>query len=165
MRITCLLLQQQPQPQRSYQPWGCYLRRWDPSSLRKVVLRRSFSYKYLGEGHIIWMRSCTHYTRKSIKSQASSNNFESSFYQLGNNFLSFSKHLLKSWILQSLTFTILLKYLDLKSSSNVMILSAIITPLYYTKISLYYIFEQLQIKLLFSSCPIIFKQLNKINVL
>ena len=32
-RITYSILQLLQRPLPSYQPWGCYLRRWDPSSL------------------------------------------------------------------------------------------------------------------------------------
>ena len=40
IHLTCLLLLQQQLQQRSYQPWGCCLRRSDPSFLREIRLRR-----------------------------------------------------------------------------------------------------------------------------
>ena len=40
-KITCLPLPQQQQQPRSYQPWGCYLRRSDPSFLREPERRRN----------------------------------------------------------------------------------------------------------------------------
>ena len=48
----------------------------------KLSYEEAFPINILGDEHIILMHSCTHYTRKIIKSQASYNNFESSFYQV-----------------------------------------------------------------------------------
>ena len=48
----------------------------------KLSYEEAFPINILGDEHIIQMYSCTHYRSNHIKSQASSNNFESSFYQI-----------------------------------------------------------------------------------
>ena len=48
----------------------------------KLSYEEAFPINILGDEHIIQMYSCTHYRSNYIKSQASSNNFESSFYQV-----------------------------------------------------------------------------------
>ena len=48
----------------------------------KLSYEEAFPINILGDEHIILMHSCTHYRSNHIKSQASSNNFESSFYQV-----------------------------------------------------------------------------------
>ena len=48
----------------------------------KLSYEEAFPINILGDEHIIQMYSCTHYKSNHIKSQASSNNFESSFYQV-----------------------------------------------------------------------------------
>ena len=56
-KLTWKLLQSLQRPLRSYQPWGCYLRRSDPSSLRVRERRRSLRTAHRS-AYVPWCRSC-----------------------------------------------------------------------------------------------------------